>query len=107
MALVLQLADSYSSLLLPSQDMNLAIIYSLCTLYIQYICTYNIIKDLSNFVTYLISNSSRHYTTKYLHMWSTELCPASSKLLNPHPPLHPTSVSSPRTKGGGYTLAGR
>jgi hypothetical protein len=56
MALDLQLADSYSSPLLPSQDMNLAIIYSLCTLYIQYICTYSIIKDLSNFAPYLISN---------------------------------------------------
>jgi hypothetical protein len=31
---------------------------------------------------------------------------ASSKILTPHPPLHPASVSSPRTKGGGYTLAG-
>jgi hypothetical protein len=54
MALDLQLADSYSSPLLPGQDMNLAIIYSLCTLYIQYICTYSIIKDLSNFVVCLI-----------------------------------------------------
>ncbi len=27
--------------------------------------------------------------------------------ISPHPPLHPASVSSPRTKGGGYTLAGR
>jgi len=29
------------------------------------------------------------------------------KLLTPHPPLLPVSVSSPRTKRGGYTLAGR
>jgi hypothetical protein len=56
MARDLKLAHSYSSPLLPSQDMNLAIIYSLCTLYIQYICTYSIIKDLSNSVAYLISN---------------------------------------------------
>jgi hypothetical protein len=62
MALDLQLADSYSSPLLPSQDMSLAIIYSLCTLYIQYICTYSIIKDLSNFVAYLMYIFSRHYT---------------------------------------------
>ncbi len=34
-------------------------------------------------------------------------CLASSKILTPNPPLHPASVSSPRTKGGGYTLAGR
>jgi hypothetical protein len=27
--------------------------------------------------------------------------------IDPPPPLHPASVSSPRTKGGGYTLAGR
>jgi hypothetical protein len=27
--------------------------------------------------------------------------------IDPHPPLQPASVSSPRTKGGGYTLAGR
>ncbi len=36
---------------------------------------------------------------------------ASSKILTPHPPLHPASVSSSRTKGGGggggYTVAGR
>jgi hypothetical protein len=42
--------------------------------------------------------------TKYLHIWSTEQCLASSELLTP-PPLNPASVSSPRTKGGGYTLA--
>ncbi len=31
------------------------------------------------------------------------------RILTPHahPPLQPASVSSPRTKGGGYTLAGR
>jgi hypothetical protein len=39
-------------------------------------------------------------STKYLHiLWSTELCLASSKILTPHPPLHPASVSSSRTKG--------
>ncbi len=27
--------------------------------------------------------------------------------IDPHPPLHPASVSSLHTKGGGYTLAGR
>ena len=41
-------------------------------------------------------------STKYLHMKSTELCLASSKIFTPpHPPLHPASVSSPHTKGGG------
>ncbi len=35
------------------------------------------------------------------------MCLASSKILTPHPPLHLASVSSPRNKGGGYTLAGR
>ncbi len=32
---------------------------------------------------------------------------SSSKILTPHPPLPLTSLSSPRNKGGGYTLAGR
>jgi hypothetical protein len=32
---------------------------------------------------------------------------SSSKILTPHPPLRPASPSSPRNKGGGYTLAGR
>ncbi len=32
---------------------------------------------------------------------------ATSKILTPHPPLLPASVSSPRNKGGGCTLAGR
>ncbi len=27
--------------------------------------------------------------------------------MTPHPPLRPASLSSPRNKGGGYTLAGR
>ncbi len=38
-------------------------------------------------------------------MYSTELCLASSKILTPHPPLHPTSVSSPphQRRGGGGT----
>jgi hypothetical protein len=36
--------------------------------------------------------------TKYLHMKSTELCLASSKILTPHPPLHPASVSPPTPK---------
>ncbi len=32
---------------------------------------------------------------------------SSSKILTPHPPLRPACLSSPRNKGGGYTLAGR
>ncbi len=32
---------------------------------------------------------------------------SSSKILTPHPPLRPASLSSPRNKGGEYTLAGR
>jgi hypothetical protein len=39
---------------------------------------------------------------KVLTYKSTEQCQASSELLTPPPPLHPTSVSSPRTKGGGW-----
>jgi hypothetical protein len=31
---------------------------------------------------------------------------SSSKILTPHPPLHPVRMSSPRNKGRGYTLAG-
>ncbi len=31
---------------------------------------------------------------------------STSKILTPHPPLRPASLSSPRNKGGGYTLAG-
>ncbi len=47
--------------------------------------------------------------TKYLHMY-VEYRAVSRVCQNidpPHPFLHPASVSSPRTKGGGYTLAGR
>jgi hypothetical protein len=29
------------------------------------------------------------------------------RTIDPQPPLHPASMSSPRTKGGGYSLAGR
>jgi hypothetical protein len=29
------------------------------------------------------------------------------RTIDPPPPLHPANVSSPRTKGEGYTLAGR
>ncbi len=36
----------------------------------------------------------------------TELCLASSKILTPHPPLHPASVSSPRNKSGGTPSPG-
>ncbi len=31
---------------------------------------------------------------------------SSSKILTPHPPLRPASLSSPCNKGGGYTLSG-
>ncbi len=41
--------------------------------------------------------------TKFLHKQSTEQVLASSELLT----HHPASVSSPRTKGRGYTLAVR
>ncbi len=39
-------------------------------------------------------------STKYLHMKSTELCLASSKILTPQP-LSTQGVCTPRTKGGG------
>jgi hypothetical protein len=35
-----------------------------------------------------------------LRVLYTEQCLAFSKILTPHPPLLPASVSSPRTKGG-------
>ncbi len=44
--------------------------------------------------------------TKYLHLESTEQCLASSELLISHPPPHPVSVSSPRTKGGRGVVGG-
>ncbi len=48
-------------------------------------------------------------SAKYLHMKSTELCLASSKILTPHP-LSTQRVCPPphqRRGGGGYTLAGK
>jgi hypothetical protein len=38
-----------------------------------------------------------------MYVQTTEQCRASSKIMTPHPlfSLHPASVSSPRTKGGG------
>ncbi len=46
---------------------------------------------------YKVKSTAIVHNAKYLHMQSTELCLASSKILTP---LHPASVSSPRTKGG-------
>jgi hypothetical protein len=41
-------------------------------------------------------------TTKYLHIQSTEQCMSGVfQTIDPPPPLHPASVSSLRTKGGG------
>ncbi len=55
----------------------------------------------------VLQNILQHKALTYVE-YSTELCLASSKILTPpHPFLHPASVPSPRTKGGGYTLAGR
>jgi hypothetical protein len=49
----------------------------------------------------------RDSTTKYLHIWSTEQCLASSELLTPPPhPLFTQRVCPPPApKAGGYTLA--
>jgi hypothetical protein len=69
----------------------------------------------TNDMTSQLSLLKISYEKNLLHRWwpqstytlSTELCLSPSKILTPHPPLHPASVSSSRTKGGGYTLAGR
>ncbi len=61
---------------------------------ISFPCNYHVCIWLPELPAYAIS-------TKYLHIYSTEQCLASTELLTPHPPLHPVSVSSPRTKGGG------
>ncbi len=45
------------------------------------------------------NHALQHKVLTYVE-YTTELCLASSELLTPHPPLHPASVSSPRTKGG-------
>ncbi len=45
--------------------------------------------------------------TKYLRMWSTEQCLASSKILTPHPLSIQRVCSPPAPKVGGYTLTGR
>ncbi len=51
-------------------------------------------------------------TTKYLHIIEYRAMSSVFQTIEPHPHLHPASVSSLRTKGeggggGGYTLAGR
>ncbi len=44
------------------------------------------------------------YTTEYIfYCMRAILFLSSSKILTPHPPLRPASLSSPRNKGGGYT----
>ncbi len=39
--------------------------------------------------------------TKYLHIIEYRAVPDVFQTIDPPPPLHPASVSSPRTKGGG------
>jgi hypothetical protein len=52
---------------------------------------------------------STHSTEYIFYRKRAILFLSSSEILTPppHPPLRPTSLSSPRNKGGGYTLAGR
>jgi hypothetical protein len=46
--------------------------------------------------------------TEYIFYWKRAiLFLSSSKILTPHPPLRPASLSSHRNNGGGYTLAKR
>ncbi len=52
-----------------------------------------------------ISFPVRGCTTKYLHI-EYRAVSGVFRTIHPPPPLHPASVSSPRTKGVGYTLAG-
>jgi hypothetical protein len=47
-------------------------------------------------------------TTEYIFYCKRAMLFLSfSKILTPHPPLRPASLSSPRNKGGEYTLVGR
>jgi hypothetical protein len=46
-------------------------------------------------------------TTKYLHIYCTELCLASSELLTSHPLSTRRVCPPPAPKAGGYTLARR
>jgi hypothetical protein len=50
----------------------------------------------------------RGIVTKYLHMWSTELCQASSKILTPPTPLSAQRVCPPPppTAGGTHSPGG-
>ncbi len=54
--------------------------------------------------TVMIINGQRHKVLTYIEYRAVS---GVFRTIDPPPPLHPASVSSPRTKGGGYTLAGR
>jgi hypothetical protein len=59
-------------------------------------------------VTVQIIGETIHTPTKYIFYCKRAiLFLSSSKILTPHPPLPLASLSSPRNKGVGYTLAGR
>jgi hypothetical protein len=52
-------------------------------------------------MTRVFEKDSDGVSHRHSHNVFTELCLASSKILTSQPPLHPASVSPPRTKGGG------
>jgi hypothetical protein len=47
------------------------------------------------------------YTAKVPPQELHKIAVHARAVIHPPPPLHPASVSSPRTQGRGYTLAGR
>jgi hypothetical protein len=59
------------------------------------------------FTIYVLNHATAIPTEYIFYCKRAILFLSSSKILTPHPPLRPASLSSPRNKGGGYTLAGR
>ncbi len=53
---------------------------------------------------YLVLDTYMHKVLTYIEYRAVS---GVFRTIDPPPLLHPASVSSPRTKGGGYTLAGR
>jgi hypothetical protein len=67
---------------------------------ISFPCNYHVCIGLPELPAYATS-------TKYLHIYSTEQCLASTELLTPHPLTARRVCPPPAPKAEGYTLAGR